>query len=163
MNTVGRIKKLAKEQGRSLTYLCKELGYSSRTYFNDIEKNNRNIPRDKLNILAEILGVSVEYLLGETDEYSANTNSSHKIISTYGTEASNINLTKHETSVIDAYRAQPELQPAVDKLLGVEADNYVTLYSAAHSEDNKPDTVVRKRKADWEKIKRAPETDDKLI
>ena len=60
MSTVERIKKLAKQQGRSLSYLCRELGFSSRTYFTDVERNNRTIPEDKLKILADILGVSVE-------------------------------------------------------------------------------------------------------
>lgn len=67
MTTVERIKHIAKEQGRSLTYLCKQLGFTSRTYFNDIEKNNRDIPIDKLTQIAAILGVTVDYLLGNSD------------------------------------------------------------------------------------------------
>ena len=68
MTTVERIKQLAIEQGRSLTYLCRQLGFASRSYFNDIEKNHREIPQDKLEILAEIFDVTVDYLLGKEDK-----------------------------------------------------------------------------------------------
>ncbi|MBR2474197.1 MAG: helix-turn-helix transcriptional regulator [Clostridia bacterium] len=67
MTTVNRIKQIAKEQGRSLTYLCKQLGFTSRTYFNDVEKNNREIPIEKLTQIADLLGVTVDYLLGKSD------------------------------------------------------------------------------------------------
>lgn len=65
--TVQRIKQLAKQQGRSLTYLCKVIGLESRSYFNDIEKNNRVIPDDKLQIIADALGTTTDYLIGNTD------------------------------------------------------------------------------------------------
>ena len=68
MTTVARIKQLANEQGRSISYLCKQLGFTSRTYFNDIEKNHREIPLDKLEIIARILGVTVDYLLGKEEK-----------------------------------------------------------------------------------------------
>lgn len=67
-NIVDRITSTAKEKGISLTFLCKKMGLSSRTYFTDIKKSGREIPDDKLNIIAKALGVSVEYLLGKTDE-----------------------------------------------------------------------------------------------
>ena len=63
MTTVQKIKQLAREQGRSISYLCKQLGFTSRTYFNDIEKNHREIPLDKLEVIARTLGVTVDYLL----------------------------------------------------------------------------------------------------
>lgn len=63
MTTVQRIKNLAREQGISMTYLCKKIGLTSRTYFNDIEKHNREIPLDKLTIIASALNTTVDYLL----------------------------------------------------------------------------------------------------
>lgn len=48
-----------------------------------------------------------------------------------------ITLTKHETDVVEAYRNKPEMQPAVDKLLGLE-DDFVALPMAARSETNRP-------------------------
>jgi repressor LexA len=67
MNTVSRIKQLAKEQGRSIAYLCQKMGVA-RVYFNDIEKHNREIPLEKLTIIADALRTTVAYLKGETEE-----------------------------------------------------------------------------------------------
>ena len=65
--TTQRIRDLAKEQGRSLKYLCDQIGVKSRTYFQDIEKQQRKIPADKLDILAATLNTTVDYLVGNTD------------------------------------------------------------------------------------------------
>ena len=65
--TTQRIRELAEEQGRSLKYLCDRIGVKSRTYFQDIEKQGRNIPMDKLKIIADALDTTTDYLLGETD------------------------------------------------------------------------------------------------
>ncbi len=67
MDIISRIKKLAKEQKRSLAYLCAQMGVA-RVYFNDIEKNNRNIPDDKLEIIARELHTTIAYLKGEINE-----------------------------------------------------------------------------------------------
>lgn len=66
--TTQRIRALCTEQGRSLKYLCDQIGVKSRTYFQDIEKQQRQIPDDKLKIIANILNTTTDYLLGETDE-----------------------------------------------------------------------------------------------
>lgn len=158
---VKRIKELAKEQGRSMTYLCQKIGLTSRTYFNDIEKHNRQIPTDKLEIIAGALNTTVNYLLGKEQEKKAST----------AAEKSNLiplspfvrQVTEHESKVLDAYRAQVEMQPAVDRLLGVPAEEEtVTLYSAAHSKDNTPDEIITISKAEWERLKSLPFTDQDL-
>lgn len=66
--TVQRIRALSAEQGRSLKYLCDVIGVKSRTYFHDIEKQQREIPIDKLELIAKSLNTTTAYLLGETDE-----------------------------------------------------------------------------------------------
>lgn len=63
MDTITRIKQLAKEQKRSMAYLCEKMGVA-RVYFNDLEKSEREIPIDKLQIIAEALHTTVDYLLG---------------------------------------------------------------------------------------------------
>ena len=63
---VSRIKSISKEKGISLSFLCSKMGVA-RVYFNDIEKQNRAIPHDKLEIIADVLNVSVDYILGNTD------------------------------------------------------------------------------------------------
>ena len=68
--TTQRIRDLSSEQGRSLKYLCDQIGVKSRTYFQDIEKQQREIPAEKLKVIADALGTTTDYLLGKTDEKS---------------------------------------------------------------------------------------------
>ena len=156
MSQVQRIKQLAKQQGRSLTYICKQLGYSSRTYFNDIEKNNKEIPVDKLEIIATILNTSVDYLLGKTDEIKKEPDTKpSKLLKNY--------LSAQEWNLLNAYRAQPELQLAVNRLLGIEQSDAVYVYTASHSDDNREGTITRISKQELEKLENAPETGDTLL
>ena len=66
METVKKIRELAKVRKRSLAYLCEKIGVS-RVYFIDREKNGGKIPEDKLRIIAEELNTTVAYLKGEGD------------------------------------------------------------------------------------------------
>lgn len=68
--TTQRIRALCAEQGRSLKYLCDQIGVKSRTYFQDIEKQQREIPDNKLKVIADTLNTTTDYLLGKTDEKS---------------------------------------------------------------------------------------------
>lgn len=68
--TTQRIRALCAEQGRSLKYLCDQIGVKSRTYFQDIEKQEREIPDNKLKVIADTLNTTTDYLLGKTDEKS---------------------------------------------------------------------------------------------
>ena len=63
---IDRIKSRAKEQGISLSYICTKLGLA-RVYFNDIEKNKKDIPAERLVLIANILQTTPDYLLGKTD------------------------------------------------------------------------------------------------
>lgn len=62
-----RIRKLAKNQGKSVTYLCKLLD-RPKYYLNDVDKSDNVMPEKYLKILAINLGTTVEYLMGETDD-----------------------------------------------------------------------------------------------
>ncbi len=69
-----------------------------------------------VHAIAEFLGVSVEYLKGETnikEKSPAQKDEGQKDIA--------MMFTAHELMVIGAYRAQPAMQAAVDKLLGIDA------------------------------------------
>ena len=66
MGTIDKIREVTKEKGWSMSYLCEQMGVA-RVFFNDIKKSNRPIPTDRLNQIATILDVSVDYLLGKTD------------------------------------------------------------------------------------------------
>lgn len=149
MSTVARIKQIAKRKKRSMAYLCAEMNVA-RVYFNDIEKTGRQIPPDKLQIIADALDVSVDYLVGNTDTES-------------GERARVIELpdmlNDRERSLVAAYRAQPEMQAAVDRLLGIET---ISVYMAAQ-DDTKFDGMVEITREKWEQIKNAPDDDEPLL
>ncbi len=67
MVNIERIKSLAKEKGLSLSFICSKIGVA-RIYFNDIQKYNREIPVARLQVIADLLGTTVEYLNGKTNE-----------------------------------------------------------------------------------------------
>lgn len=62
-----RIRELAKQCDLPLAFLCRRIGVA-KVYFNDIDKSGRDIPDDKLSIIASILNTTPEYLKGETDQ-----------------------------------------------------------------------------------------------
>lgn len=67
LGTVDTIKMLAKEKGLSITFLCSKLGVA-KVYFNDLKKHNREIPKEKLQVIADLLNTTPEYLLGKTEQ-----------------------------------------------------------------------------------------------
>ena len=66
MVNIDKIKELSQEKGLSLSFICKKLGVA-RVYFNDIIKTQRDIPDDRLKIIAELLDTTPEFLRDETD------------------------------------------------------------------------------------------------
>lgn len=103
-----------------------------------------------LTRIAEAMACPLEELLDAYDE-----------VSSYRFQK--IEPSVHETRLLQAYRAQPELQSAVDRLLGIEQDGYVRLYAAAHSDTAQKDEQIRMSRERWESLKTAPETDDPLL
>ena len=150
---IQNIIKLLKEQGKTQKSLTDYLGITQNAFTDwksgRIKSYTKHLPK-----IADYLGVSVDYLLG-------NENAPQK--ATILIPKSNEALTDHEQLVITAYRNQPAMQPAVDKLLGVEQDGEVTVYAAAYSVDKRPDGIISIPKDKWKKIKEAPDTDESLI
>lgn len=65
METVDRIKDLAKKRGWSLQKVAEKAGIG----INSIYRWNTKVPSTQsLNKVAEVLGVSADYLLGKTDK-----------------------------------------------------------------------------------------------
>jgi transcriptional regulator with XRE-family HTH domain len=65
--TIDRVRSLAKERGISLTFICKRLGLNN-VYFIDREKAGKEIPDQKLAVIADVLFTTTAYLKGETEE-----------------------------------------------------------------------------------------------
>lgn len=144
--TVGdRIRICREIKGISQTELANSLKINKQNLYKYENNIITNIPSDKIEAIAKKLDVSPAYLMGwESPNY-------------YSTLT---NLTPHETSVITAYRDQPEMQPAVDKLLGVNADeDTVVLPSVARIADNRPVGTIRISKEKLEQLRNAPSVD----
>ena len=62
-----RLDELVAETGKKKNYLSARMGHSGR-YLNDAKKQNIQIKRADLEILAAELGTTPEYLNGETDK-----------------------------------------------------------------------------------------------
>lgn len=97
---VSRIRTISKEKGISMSFLCSKMGVA-RVYFNDVEKQNRAIPHDKLEIIADVLNVSVDYLLGNEEKKSTPV----------------LDLSPEEQLLLCQWRSNPAAQPFVRKLL----------------------------------------------
>lgn len=65
--TENRIRQIRRINGLSGTKIADKLGISAQYYY-DIEKGKRNLSAEMAAKLAEIFGVSTDYLLGISDE-----------------------------------------------------------------------------------------------
>lgn len=67
MDTIDKIKSLAKEKGVSITFLCQSIGQGAY-YFNDVKRRGGTIPEDRLTAIANILNTTTDYLNGKTEQ-----------------------------------------------------------------------------------------------
>ena len=68
MLEIDRIKLLAKERHRSLSYICENIGLKSRSFFSDVEANKVQLTEERLQQIADILDTTTDYLHGKTDK-----------------------------------------------------------------------------------------------
>lgn len=100
----------------------------------------QNLKRDTIKKLAEYFSVSPI-----------------NFISNDSTVSDSITLSSHEKEVITAYRNQPAMQEAVDRLLGVQEEEKVVVFQAARSTDNTPPGYTEVPKSVIEKLENAPD------
>lgn len=107
MTVYDRIRILREKNGMSQQELANRVGFKTASAINKIELGLRDISQTKLSEFAKALGTTPGYLMGweNTVPPAPDTDS----------------LTDHEKAVITAYRAKPEMQMAVDTLLGVSS------------------------------------------
>ena len=67
MVNISKIKQLTKEQGKTITYVCKCIGQGP-WYLNDVAQEKTTISDEDLAIIADILNTTPEYLRDETDQ-----------------------------------------------------------------------------------------------
>lgn len=143
---------------------------------------------ETINLLSREFGVSTDYILGnqfvlalpitnwtplQVEEYQKATDEVKEYLSfKYGhgyfknQEAENSSaffLTDKEADVINAYRSQPEMQSAVDRILGLDGNEMIKLWSAANSVENRAPQTTETTLKKWESIKNAPETKKDLL
>ena len=143
-----RIRTLRKKEHLTQTEFGK-LFNIEKTTVSSYERN-QSIPHDSIKIaICKRFNVTMDYLVGLSD-----TPQPAFFIP---------RLTPHETKVITAYRDQPDMQPAVDRILGVTMDGYVTVYAAANSESNHKHTITRIPQDKWNEIENEPNTGEDLM
>ena len=88
-----------KKSGLTQKEFAEKLGVKN-TAVSNWENNQNSIDIETLVKACNIFGISINQMYESNNDF--------------------FNLSSHEINVIKAYRAKPEMQPAVDKLLGVE-------------------------------------------
>ena len=146
---LSRIEKLCADRRISLNSAFIESGVGK-----NFKSNLKNAKPSvgKVTMLANYFGVTVDYLLGNTD--IPNHQKSVTIITP---------INEKESKLLFAYRSHPEMQAAVDKLLGLTDESDVTLYAAAMSSNNGAPSITAVTHDEWSQIESAPETDEELL
>ncbi|HBM31552.1 MAG TPA: hypothetical protein DHW32_11285 [Ruminococcaceae bacterium] len=121
---------LSAQKGVNKTNALAECGAGKNFISNIMKGSDPSIA--KVEQVADYYGVSIDYLLGRTT----------------APELSMQFQTTKEQQLIAAYKAHPELQLAVDKLLGIDE---VTVYAAARSSSDQPPHKVKMSKAKIQK------------
>jgi transcriptional regulator with XRE-family HTH domain len=67
MVNIDKIKGLAREQGKSIAYICSLLG-KGRGFLNEVKYGKNSIEESELKIIADDLNTTPAYLKDETDE-----------------------------------------------------------------------------------------------
>ena len=148
--------KLCNKIGKSPNGVCAELGYSTAIAS---KWKKGATPRDTtLKKIADYFGIPVTALTEDSDAVGA-TPSSAKKVSPFLVTPEN----EKESRVLFAYRSHPEMQPAVDKLLGITDDGNVTLYAAAKSAENHKPEITQMPKDKWDTITTTSETEEDLL
>lgn len=132
--TAQAIKEVAKERGKATGEMLSELGLNKNT-LSSMTSRGSWLQADTLGRIAEYLNCSTDYLLGRTAD----------------TEKETPSLSEKEQQLLAAYKTHPELQLAIDKLLGIEEETE-TIRLAARSKDSDPISEI---KAPISKVKAA--------
>ena len=113
-----RLKLLRNNVLISQQYLADIIGIS-KSSINMYERGEREPSLETLEAIADYFNVDMDYLLGRQDIPRRIDLSSRLSMDA---SSSLISLTSHEHDVITSYRNQPDMQPAVDRILGVESE-----------------------------------------
>lgn len=144
MNREQFIKNMISSKGYNIKSFAQYIGMPYSTLLTILNGSLGGAAIDNVIKICQGLGISIN----ELQEHDVSADVDHT-------------LSAHEKALIIAYRKKPDMQPAVDRLLGISDDpDTVRLYRAAKSTDDHPDEIVEISSERFQKIKNAPETDD---
>lgn len=109
MNRKQYLKLLIRNKGLSIKEFAKQIDMPYSTLLSIL---NGSIGGAAVDNVAKIC-FGLDISISELQKYSSNPN----------IDGSMINLSSHEKAVVISYRKQPEMQTAVDRLLGIKQDN----------------------------------------
>lgn len=126
-----------------VTQVAQMADVPASTLYSIIDRDNKKVDIDVLIRICKALDVSTDYILQNDDV------------------AETIVLDNHEKKVITAYRNNPDMQPAVDRLLLIDNGpaQQSVIFRAASSKDNHSAEIITTSK-DFSKIK---QSDDDTI
>ena len=144
MNREQFIKNMISSKGYNIKSFAQYIGMPYSTLLTILNGSLGGAAIDNVIKICQGLGISIN----ELQEHDVSADVDHT-------------LSAHEKALIIAYRQKPDMQPAVDRLLGISDDpDTVRLYRAAKSTDDHPDEIVEISRERFQKIKNAPESDD---
>lgn len=138
------IKKMCKIRGVSVKQLLTDCGIS-KSFIYDLEKRQSSPSCDKIISIADYFNCSIDFLLGRTNKLNTNV------------EFFNNQLTEQEQRLLNAYRQNPNMQEAVNRLLRTET-NITRAVRIARSNTSSVEVVYD----DFSDLDNAPETDEDL-
>ena len=140
-----------------LLELISEKGISRKQFNDDVQINKNQLKRwetagtvpnrTTLTVIAQYFGVSVEYLLGETDERA------EKEKSPAGAELSE----KHQRLITAYDKSEPVIQATVDKILGIEEKTYTIKVAARNGGEIKETTLTEE---EYRRLMNLPDVED---
>ena len=140
-----------------LLELISEKGISRKQFNDDVQINKNQLKRwetagtvpnrTTLTVIAQYFGVSVEYLLGETDERA------EKEKSPAGAELSE----KHQRLITAYDKSEPVIQATVDKILGIEEKTYTIKVAARNGGEIKETTLTEE---EYKRLMSLPDVED---
>lgn len=147
-----RIKERRIDCGMTLLQVANLLGIKEATVQRYESGDIKNIKHETIAQLANIFGCSPAYLMGWTD-------SLHEVV-----EKIHPPLTDIEVKLVEAYRQQPNMRDAVNRILGVDSEQpekvvsmpdqqLREVYRVARSDDDHAPTI---EKRDMSKFRNAP-------
>lgn len=132
-----RLKNMREARGLTQKEISEALNINPRTYAS-YEKNEREPNSEILILFSKYFGVTVDYLLGLNHKH--------------------VDLDRHEEELIQAYRDNPDMRKAVDRLLKIEQAAIIKSFRAANSFDNHEPEIV-----EMQDLSTIPESDSDEI